>query len=216
MSLVDLSHVIYPGMPKIPVLPEVERHQVKSIAQGAPMNISALLLALHIGTHVDAPVHVRDGAASIDELPIDRFSRMAVVAGVDRQPGEEITVADVLAGGPEPQPGDFLFIATGWSERFTDAGYADHPSLSRELAAWAVEQGITMVGTDTITPDLPVHRRPAGFDFPIHHTLLDSDVLITENLTNLRPVVGRRVRVHAFPLPVQGGDAGPARVVAEA
>lgn len=215
MTLIDLSHPIWPGMPKIPILPEVERHQITSIAAGAPMDISAITLALHVGTHVDAPSHMVAGGTSIDQLPIERFTGRAVVAGVDRKPGEEITVDDVLAGGPAPERDDFLLIATGWAAKFTSPDYADHPSLSRELAEWAVRTGIRFVGLDMITPDLPVHRRGEGFDFPVHRTLLGAEVLIAENLTNLDAVVGRQVRLRAFPLAIQGGDAGPARIVAE-
>ena len=215
MSLVDISHQLWPGMPKIPILPEVERHQVASIADGAPLNISAITLALHVGTHIDAPAHAVDGAKTIDELPIERFAGSAVVAKVDRKPGEEITVDDVLAGGPAPERGEFLLVATGWSDKFLSPDYADHPSLSPELAAWCVEQGVPFVGVDMITPDLPVHRRGEGFDFPVHRTLLGAEVLIAENLTNLDAIAGQRVHVHAYPLAIRGGDAGPARVVAE-
>lgn len=215
MTMVDLSHPIWPGMPKIAILPEVERHQITSIASGAPMDISAITLALHVGTHVDAPSHVVEGGASIDQLPIERFGGRAVVVSVDRKPGEEITVEDVLAGGPAPERGDFLLLATGWAAKFTSPDYADHPSLSPELARWLVDTGVPFVGVDMITPDLPVHRRPAGFAFPVHRTLLGADVLIAENLTNLDALAGRRVALRAFPLAVQGGDAGPARIVAE-
>jgi kynurenine formamidase len=215
MTLVDLSHPLWAGMPKIPILPEVERHQITSIADGAPMNISSITLALHVGTHVDAPSHVVPGGAAIDELPVERFTGRAVVASVDRKSGEEITVDDVLAGGPAPVRGDFLLIATGWSAKFTSPEYGDFPSLSPELARWAVDTGIPFVGVDLITPDLPVHRRGADFDFPVHRTLLGAGVLIAENLTNLDAVAGRHVTLRAFPLAIRGGDAGPARILAE-
>ncbi|GAA1847398.1 cyclase family protein [Pseudonocardia ailaonensis] len=215
MTLVDLSHPLWAGMPKIPILPEVERHQIAAIADGAPMNISSITLALHVGTHVDAPSHIVEGGTPIDELPVERFHGTAVVSRVDRKPGEEITVEDVLAGGPEPERGEFLLVATGWSTKFTSPEYGDHPSLSPALAEWCVERGIPFVGVDMITPDLPVHRRPQGFDFPVHRTLLGNDVLIAENLTHLDGLAGRRVRLLAFPLAIRGGDAGPARILAE-
>jgi kynurenine formamidase len=215
MTLYDLSHPLWPGMPKIPVLPEVERHQITAIADGAPMNISAITLALHVGTHVDAPSHIVPGGTSIDRIPLDRFHGRAVIARVDRKPGEEITVDDVLAGGPAPERGDFLLLHTGWGERFTTDDYGDHPSLAPELAAWIVERGVPFVGVDMITPDLPVHRRGPDFDFAAHRILLGADVLIAENLTGLDRLPGDRVVVHAHPLAVRDGDAGPARIVAE-
>ncbi len=68
---------------------------------------------------------------------------------------------------------------------------------------------------DTITVDMPTAVRPQGFAFPVHHTLLEAEVLIIENLTGLEQVAGQRVRIFAFPLKIQGSDAGQARVVAE-
>jgi kynurenine formamidase len=40
-------------------------------------------------------------------------------------------------------------------------------------------------------------------------------VLIIENLANVQALAGRRVNLYAFPLPIKGGDAAQARVVAE-
>ena len=101
MSLIDISHQLWPGMPKIPILPEVERHQVASIADGAPLNISAITLALHVGTHIDAPAHAVDGAKTIDELPIERFAGTAVVGS---SAGTGVPVSSILVWLLMPPP----------------------------------------------------------------------------------------------------------------
>lgn len=213
--VVELSHAFWPGMPKIPVLPDMEIESITSIAAGAPMNISCVRLALHVGTHIDAPVHIVPDGDSIDQIPVQRFLGFATISSVRRKPGELIEVPDVLAGGPEPEPGDTLFINTGWATKFRSAEYTDHPSLSPEVAEWAVERQISMVGVDMSTPDLPVVRRNEGFDFKVHRTLLGAGVLIAENLCNLEVLAGQRVKFLALPLSIVGADAGPARVLAE-
>jgi hypothetical protein len=38
MSLIDLSRVIYDGMPKIPVLPDVHIQKCFDLAKGHPLN----------------------------------------------------------------------------------------------------------------------------------------------------------------------------------
>jgi kynurenine formamidase len=79
MALVDLSHQIYAGMPRIHVLPEVEFGAVRRIDQGHPLNISELKLATHVGTHVDAPWHFVPNGRTIDQIPLDDLCGPAVV-----------------------------------------------------------------------------------------------------------------------------------------
>ncbi|HEY4279487.1 MAG TPA: cyclase family protein [Conexibacter sp.] len=214
-KVVDVSHALWSGMPRIPVLPEVEVCPVMEIAHGAPLNISMLHVATHAGTHIDAPSHAIAGARSIDEIPPERFIGTGVVVGVRRGAGEEITVEDMLAGGPRPQRGEMVLLSTGWDELFQSDDYHDHPALSPALARWLVEEGVTLVGVDCITVDLPVARRPAGFDFPVHRTLLGAEVLIAENLRGLAPLVGARVRVYGQPIAVRGGDGGHVRMLVQ-
>jgi kynurenine formamidase len=71
-----------------------------------------------------------------------------------------------------------------------------------------------MVGVDFLSADLPVPRRPKGFDWPVHHLLLGNGILIAENLANLTAVAGRRLTIGAFPLKIKGGDGAPARIFA--
>ncbi|HEY8524069.1 MAG TPA: cyclase family protein [Acidimicrobiales bacterium] len=209
----DVSHPVWAGMPKIPVLPEVGVDPVTSIDAGQPLNISLLHLATHAGTHIDAPRHALADGATIDEVPVDRFVSPGVVVAVNRGPGEEIPVEDVAAA--DVRRGDVVLLSTGWARHFEAPEYNDHPYPSVALAEWLVETGVNMLGVDCITVDAPVERRGPGFDYPVHRTLLGSGVLIIENLADLAPFAGQRVVVHAAPLAVRAGDAGHARVLLE-
>lgn len=212
---VELSHPLSPGMPRLPILPDMEMDSLASIADGAPLNIGSVRLPLHVGTHIDAPRHIVPGGASIDQIPPERFMGHATVSAIGKGAGEVIEIEDVLEGGPEPETGDALLIFTGWGDKFYAREYADHPSLSPELAEWAVARGLSMVGVDMSTPDLPMIRRDTKFDYKIHRTLLEGGVLIAENLCNLDKAAGQRVRLLALPLAIAGGDAGPARILVE-
>ena len=211
--LLDVSHRLSTGMPVVAPLPEVRVEPFLRLADGKPLNISMLTFASHAGTHIDAPAHAFEGAATIDQIPVERFRAPAVVAAVHASVHRRVTVADILEAAPAPRRGDMLFISTGWDEEYGTPGYFDHPALDEEVGDWAVQEGLSMVGTDTLTPELPVARRPAGFAFPLHRTLLGNDVLIAENLRGLRPASGQRVMAYAFPVLIEAGDAGPARVV---
>lgn len=213
--LIDASHPIAAGMPRIPVLPEVRIEPITRIRDGKPLNISLLHIATHAATHIDAPSHAIDGAATIDEVEIARFRGRGVVIPVERAGGEEIPLSDVEDPLYGIERGDIVLFYTGWDSRFQEDSYHDHPYLSVELAQWLVDSDVAMVGVDCITVDAPVARRPDGFDYPIHQTLLGAGIPIIENLRNLRPASGQRVTVTAFPLPISGGDAGHARVIVE-
>jgi kynurenine formamidase len=215
MVLIDLSQPIYAGMPKIPVLPEVELHPVRRIEEGHPLNISELRIATHAGTHVDAPWHFVPNGKTIDQVPLEQLSGSAVIVPIHRRAAEPIPAAD-LEAAPEPiRAGDIVVLATGWGAKFRTIEYEVHPYVSEEAARWLVERGVKMLGLDLITVDLPTSMRPNPFGYPVHHILLENDVLIIENMTNLEAVAGRRVQLYAFPINIRGADAGQARVVAE-
>jgi kynurenine formamidase len=215
MALVDLSHSIYAGMPRIHVLPEVEFHPVRRMKQGHPLNVSELKIATHAGTHVDAPWHFVADGKTIDEIPLDRLCGSAVVVPVHREAGQPIPAED-LENSPEAiLEDDIVLLATGWGAKFESEEYNFHPYVSEEAARWLVAKRVKMLGLDMITADLPVSMRPEGYTYPVHHILLENEVLIIENMADLRDLAGRRIKVYAFPLKIRGSDGGQARVVAE-
>ncbi len=215
MSIIDLSRIIYDGMPKIPVLPDVHVRRFFDLGKGHPLNVTEIHLPCHAGTHVDAPVHVVPNGKSIEELPLDAFVGPGAVIPVEKGGGEEVTAADLEGSGVPVDPGDVLMLHTGWDAKFESDEYNMHPYLSVDAAEWIVERGVKLFGIDCITVDLPTPLRPKGFDFPVHRTLLGNDVLIAENVTNLGAIAGRKNRIMALPLKVQGSDAAHARIVAE-
>src|SRR6266511_3327410 len=91
MEMVDLSRIIYDGMPKIPILPDVHVQKFLSLDKGHPLNVTELSLPCHAGTHVDAPIHIVPKGKSIEELPLDAFVGPGAVIPVNKKGGEEVT-----------------------------------------------------------------------------------------------------------------------------
>ena len=88
-TAVDLSLEIFNGMPAhalFPspiILPYVTHEQAKSAGLGEPGDpftyaVNYISMLEHVGTHVDAPLHIGDGGQSIDQVPLERFSGRAV------------------------------------------------------------------------------------------------------------------------------------------
>ena len=215
MEMVDLSRVIYDGMPKIPALPDVHVKKFLSLEKGHPLNVTEIALPCHAGTHVDAPIHIIPNGKSIEELPLEAFIGPGAVISVKKNGGDQVTASDLERSGVAVNRGDILMLHTGWDEKFESPDYNLHPYLSVDAAEWIVKKGVKLFGIDCITVDLPTPLRPKGFDFPVHKELLGNGVLIAENVTNLGKVVGRKSRILALPLRIKGSDAGHARIVAE-
>jgi kynurenine formamidase len=64
------------------------------------------------------------------------------------------------------------------------------------------------------TPEMPEAVRDGPITWPVHHALLENDVLVIENVCNMRSLVRRRVEVVAAPINVKGGDGAPVRLLA--
>ncbi|HZU07757.1 MAG TPA: cyclase family protein [Chloroflexota bacterium] len=215
--LVDLSRTITANMMQVATFPPVEVCRIRSLAEGAPTNVQALRLTGHSGTHIDAPLHVLDGAASIEQLPLERFIGPGVVLAVHKAPRALIDAADLEAAAQgRVRPGDMVFLYTGWDERYgTPAYLTDYPALTLAAADWLLEHGVRLLALDCLSPDLPPERRDPEVGLPVHRRLLGNGVLIAENLTGLGALVGRRLQVYAFPIKIDAGDGAPARITAE-
>jgi len=160
-----------------------------------------IAMGTHVGTHVDAPMHMLEDGKSLDQIPVERFiGRGRLVEVVDGS-FEAVKNADIQAG-------DIVLFQTGMSDKYHEAIYfEDYPVMSEEVAAYLVAAKVSMVGVDTGSVD-------DQDGFPVHKILLGGNVLIIENLTNLRSLIGKEFKVYALPLNV-GIDGSPARVVAE-
>lgn len=167
----------------------------------------------HAGTHVDAPAHVIEDGATLDDLPLDAFAGEAVVLDVPCEAARELGADDLRSGG-EVRDGDVALVHTGWGARQGTEGYYEYPWLSAAAADWLLDCGVRLLGTDTLSPDRPRALRSGRDDpYPVHRRLLGAGVPIAENL-RLEAVAGERVEVVGFPLRVEGGDGAPARFVA--
>lgn len=214
MRRMSLSHRLAPGMQGVPNLPLVEATQVLDIDRGDAIRVQQVSAPSHVGTHIDAPSHTFADGRTIDEYPLERFIGQAVISSPKCSYGTTITVDDILAGGPEPQPGDMLLIHTGWGQKFGDVSYLSHPSLDESVAAWAADRELGLIGLDLLTPELPAQDRDASFAFQLHRGLLGADVLIAENLVFPR-IEERTVRAVAAPVAMAGGDAGWTNFIVE-
>jgi arylformamidase len=216
MALIDLTQQYRDGMFSQRLFPPVKVERCIRIEEGR-LNVTCLDVCVHHGTHIDAPLHFVPGGRAAHELTLEEVCGPAVGLEVRRGPAEEIGVRDLEAQSVRVEKGDIVFIHTGWGSYFTTdtERYQLHPYLGTDAAEWLLERQVKLVALDVPTPDMPEPVRKPGFNWPVHHLLLEGGTLIAEHLNHLDRVAGRRFRAFAFPLPIVGSDGSPVRFVAE-
>lgn len=209
----DLSHPLNEHMPTVQIFPAPRFWRLKQIPPD-PMNVTMMEMAVHSGTHVDAPRHFFVDGPAFHEVPLDRLHGPGVVLNLEKEPDSVIGADDLANAKVRVEPGDIVALHTGWWRHAGTPHYHHHPCLSVEAAHWLVEKQVKLLACDFATPDLPIHRRSAGFDWPVHHILLGSGVLVSEHLTNHAELADRRAEFMFLALNISDSDGAPARVVA--
>src|SRR6476469_9298644 len=70
------------------------------MSSGASVNLSTITCSPHVGTHADAPLHVKDGWPGTHELPLDAFCGPATVVDVSSF-SDEISIDMLDSVSPE-------------------------------------------------------------------------------------------------------------------
>lgn len=170
---------------------------------------------LHIGTHVDAPEHLVEGAKSLNEIAIDRFVGRAWVADFTHKvPGGVIRAADLEAAlGSKLEEDDIAILRTGWNSHYADPDFFDNsPYFSLDAAEWFIARRTKMVAADFLFDPLP-HKTETGKPDPVKTRLLAGGVLVMTNADNLDQVKSEQVTLYAFPVKIVPSEAAPTRAV---
>ena len=196
-SLLTSTTPVWPG--DVPVTFE----PTASMEQGASINLAALQMSLHAGTHADAPLHTEAGGAPSDVLALEAFIGEALL--VDIPEGEPVSRAHLkgfdLAGCRR------LLLRTRGEAPPPRAFERDFQPILPDTVDWMAEQSIVLVGTDAASVD-PFDST----ELEAHHALNRYGIVNLENLM-LGHVEPGRYTLVALPLAVAGMDAAPVRAV---
>ncbi len=206
--LVDLTHVIEPGMSVFPGDPVPEAETLATCANDG-YRLTKFTVGSHCGTHADAPAHVYCDGRTLDCFPVDFFMGSATI--VDCRDVSVITADALPTAASLLKSVDFLLFMTGWSQYWGTPQYeTGYPVLSDEAADVIVQLGCRGVGFDTLGPDAP-----DDVTLKNHRALLASgNCILLENLTNLDKCRRGTFNFAAYPLPWENADAAPVRAVA--
>lgn len=157
----------------------------------------------HVGTHLDAPLHLDGAATAVEGVPIERCVGPAEVVKSDSK-SAALTPAS-LPPGWEPQfPRVLIRTDTSPLDRPIGPGFA---GLSADLVHWLADRGVELVGIDT--PSVDVFE---ATDLPAHHALLERGLTWIEGLLLADAAPGPYF-LAALPMLLEGAEAAPVRAV---
>jgi kynurenine formamidase len=223
--VVDLTQPIEKRMP-VPVgFPQVMLTRYLDRAEGDVATAEQMLISLHTGTHVDAPMHFVDGGACVDELDPLALCGSAVVVDVAGDGSwREITPMALEAWEAEAREqiaiGDIVILRSGHAKHWTtsprQATYmtTPWPYLGKAGARWLLDRRIRVLGVECPDPDRVDQRSLNDATFETHRLLLSAGVPIIENLAHLDRISTARFEFRALALPIKGASGSPVRALA--
>ena len=204
MRLRDISITLSPGTPEWPGDTPFACGWTSTLSSGSAVNLSSITGSPHVGTHADAPLHVRDGWPGSHELPLEAFFGPALLIDVSEAKGEigfEAIEPLLVSGNPER-----LIVKTGC----TIAGGEfpeDWPTLSESCARSLLGLGLKLLCVDAPSVDQRDSKSLA-----VHKMLFSGNAFIIENL-DLRRTPAGEYDIMAFPVKMMSLDAAPVRAV---
>lgn len=206
MSLIDISLPVSSDIPTWPGTPGYRLEWFMRLEEGDNCNNARIDSDIHVGTHVDAPLHFVPGGRAVDAIPPDVFVGPAAVVYL---PDADVITPGVLDWLGIPGGTERLLFRTRNSELWAKGVKEFQPdfvALTGDAARWVVGRGIRLVGVDYVS----VQRYGDGPE--AHQVLLQAEVIILEGL-NLHGVEPGEYELICLPVRLAGAEGAPARAV---
>jgi len=189
MKIIDLSIYLDNDTPTYPGDDHPQVLQLTTVANQG-WNSKKLTITSHIATHIDAPFHMFESGKKLDDFPLETFAGSGVVLDISNPQLDMV------------KENDILLFSTGLA-------HDDYPSeslVSIDLGKKIVALKPKIVGFDSFSPDVS--------PFEIHRLFFKNNILIAENLTNLKKLIGKRCNFYLLPLKIKDADGAPCRAIA--
>jgi arylformamidase len=210
-DIIDISVLLKPGSVTWPGDPAYYREAIASISNGDSCSVSQIFMGSHSGTHIDAPSHCFEDAASTDQLTLETLVGEALVADLACPESANVKSTDMGITARDLKQIDLtgttrLLLKTPNSNLYTQDSFTDrYAYLTLDAAKYLVESGIKLIGIDYLSIDPPECN-------DAHLILLEAGVVILETI-DLSGVESGRYELLCLPLKIQGSDGAPVRAV---
>ncbi len=179
--------------------------------KGQSVNLGAISMSVHNGTHADARFHFDTNGESIEKASLETYLGRATVvdlaqAFLGSKEKQLITIEDLWPSTETIAATSRVLVKTGrWSDStiFPDK----IPVIAADVPAWLQKNGVKLLGLD-----LPSVDELDSKSLQNHHALAGAGIAIVESL-DLSDVAPGTYHFAALPLKIAGGDGAPMRAV---
>lgn len=208
MNIIDLTHIINESMP---VFPGTEPPKIieKTTIKKDGFAEKLLTMFSHTGTHIDAPAHMIEGGSSLSDFSVEKFVGNGLV--IPLESNNLINLNYLKSFENQIKEASFILFYSAWDNLWGEKEYFHgFPSLTIDAAKYLVGFDLKGIGIDTISID-DINNE----NFDIHHIILKKDLIIIENLKNLKYLINKKFELHIAPLNIKGLDGSPVRAIAK-
>ena len=199
----DISPPIDASSPVFPGDTPFQLAWTAQISAQCPVNVSAITLSPHVGSHADAPLHYDPAGAAIGALDLQTF------IGPCR-------VIHAIGKGPLVRLADLAHQLENLPERILVRTYANFPAqefdnnliaLAPETLLALAELGVKLIGIDSASID-PADSK----SLESHQLIRERNMRVLENL-QLDQIDEGDYELIALPLKLMSADASPVRAI---
>lgn len=191
---IDLSILLTKDTPIFPGEPNIIFKKHANIKENT-YNEHQITINTHFGTHMDFPYHMIDDGKKSSDFKLENFIGKGKVININNPDLDSIEDEDVF------------LLYSEHIEKGIDNLFNDLPVLDENLVDFLITKKPKMLLLDIPTPD--------KFPYPIHKKILGNDILIVENVSNMKLLIDKKFKVYAIPLNFEEFDGSPCRVFAE-
>ncbi|MBR3843796.1 MAG: cyclase family protein [Christensenellaceae bacterium] len=163
--------------------------RLMDMKSGELYNYSELTINMHVGTHIDAPLHFINDGRNIAEMPLECFYGECLLISAPKCVTKEFLEENL------PKDTKRLLLKTGGK------GY-----LEKEAAEYLAQTELLTIGIDAISVGT------LQTEMAVHVPLLKKGIVIIEAM-KLDHIPDGKYILSAMPLKVDGAEASPVRAV---
>jgi len=211
MKLWDISRTLSNDLAEWPGDEPCRFRLTREKTKGASVNLGAISMSLHNGTHADARFHFDADGESIEKASLLTYLGRATVvdlwqAFLDSKEKHLITIEDLRPSAEAIAATSRILVKTG---RWTDSTVFPKqiPVIAADVPAWLQKNGVKLLGLD-----LPSVDEIDSKSLQNHHALAHAGIAIIESL-DLSNVASGIYHLAALPLKIAGGDGAPMRAI---
>ena len=211
MKIWDISRTLSSDLAEWPDDEPCRFQLTREKTKGESVNLGAISMSVHNGTHADAQFHFDTNGESIEKAPLETYLGRATVvdlaqAFLDSKEKHLITIEDLRPSAEAIAATSRLLVKTGrWSDSTVFPNQI--PVIAADVPAWLQKNGVKLLGMD-----LPSVDEIDSKSLQNHHALAHAGIAIVESL-DLNDVASGIYQFAALPLKIAGGDGAPMRAI---